>query len=55
MLLDDYIRPNNLEFDEEFMTRGVVPAVLNALGKFCSFLHFAILIMNVIDTLYRRS
>jgi len=32
VLLDDYIRPNNLEFDEEFMTRGIVPAVLNALG-----------------------
>jgi len=33
VLLGDYIRPNDLEFDEDFMTHGMIPAILNALGS----------------------
>jgi len=32
ILLDDYVRPHGYEFDEEYMTYGVVPSILGALG-----------------------
>ena len=35
VLLEDYMRPNNLEFDKEFMTRGIVSLMINAYGMFC--------------------
>lgn len=34
VLLDDYVRPHGYEFDEEYMTYGVVPSILGALGVF---------------------
>jgi hypothetical protein len=53
VLLEDYMRPNNLEFDKEFMTRGIVSLMINAYGMFCVLL--VNLIEKVISTLCRRS